>query len=207
MARRKKNDTFELLWQGLVVLPALVGFSVGFELSHSFDVAGVIAGAGAGIGIATLVIRKISMVGKLKRSGIHEIDKMTGRQFEHFLGHLFKSHGYSVEVTPESGDYGADLILRKDGRKVVVQAKRHSKNIGIKAVQEAQASIAFYKANEAFVVSNRNYTEAAQSLAKSNGVKLINRSTLIDMILKMQQNTSSGPKQAVAAAAPEQKTR
>ena len=47
MARRKKNDTFELLWQGLVVLPALLGLWLGFQFTHSIDVAGW-SGGGTG---------------------------------------------------------------------------------------------------------------------------------------------------------------
>ncbi|MDQ0191618.1 restriction endonuclease [Alicyclobacillus cycloheptanicus] len=199
MARRKKNDTFELLWQGLVVLPALLGFAIGFELSHSVGIAGAIAGAGAGIGIGILVIRKLSLDEKLKRSGIRDIDKMDGRQFEHYLGHLFKSQGYNVQVTRASGDFGADLVLQKDGKVIVVQAKRHSKNIGIKAVQEAQASIAHYKAHEAWVVSNRDYTEEAKSLAKSNGVRLVNRNDLVEMILRMNSGSVPNPNQVMTS--------
>jgi hypothetical protein len=39
---------------------------------------------------------------------------MDGRQFEHYLGHLFKSHGYDVKVTQAAGDFGADLISRDE---------------------------------------------------------------------------------------------
>ncbi len=40
------------------------------------------------------------------------------------------------ELTPETGDYGADLVLSKDGRKIVVQAKRWKNVVGIEAVQQ-----------------------------------------------------------------------
>jgi restriction system protein len=30
---------------------------------------------------------------RLRRSGIADIDKMEGRQFEKYLGHLFKAYG------------------------------------------------------------------------------------------------------------------
>jgi restriction system protein len=40
-----------------------------------------------------------------------------------------------------------------------------------------------YGASSAWVVSNRDYTEQAYTLAKSNGVRLVNREQLIDMIL------------------------
>jgi restriction system protein len=57
--------------------------------------------------------------------------------------------GYEVIKTKASGDFGADLILRANDKVIVVQAKRYSKKVGVKAVQEVYASLTLYKANEA----------------------------------------------------------
>lgn len=131
---------------------------------------------------------------RLKKSGIIQIDKMDGVQFEQYLGHLFRSHGYKAEVTQAAGDFGADLVLSKDGRRIVVQAKRYSKNVGLKAVQEVQGARAHYKASEAWVVTNSNFTQQAFQLAKSNGVRLIGRDELITMLLQMKEKMSSSKK-------------
>ncbi|WP_253187253.1 restriction endonuclease [Paenibacillus sp. GP183] len=48
---------------------------------------------------------------------------MDGRQFELYLGLLFKALGYKTEVTLSAGDYGADLVIEKNGVRTVVQAK------------------------------------------------------------------------------------
>lgn len=72
----------------------------------------------------------------MRNSGIEEIDAMDGIQFEHYLKELYLSRGYATEVTRASGDFGGDLLLSKNGKKMVIQAKRHSKDVGIKAVQE-----------------------------------------------------------------------
>jgi restriction system protein len=120
---------------------------------------------------------------RLRESGIDEIDTMDGIQFEHYLKELFLSKGYTAEVTKASGDYGGDLLLSKDGNKVVVQAKRHSKDVGIKAVQEVIGAKAYYSADEAWVVSNSYFTKAAQELANKSMVTLIDRDQLIDLIL------------------------
>lgn len=74
-------------------------------------------------------------------------------------------------------------------------SKRHSKDIGIKAVQEVHASMNYYHASEAWVISNRSYTDAAITLAKSNGVHLIDRKKLIKMILEMNTHAVPTPKQ------------
>ncbi|SET14310.1 restriction endonuclease [Paenibacillus sp. NFR01] len=186
MARRKsrarQEEAFFQAVSGLVMLGLGLG---GYGATRSFE--GAIVGVVLGFGVvfALMIVLCQQRTERLKRSGIAEIDKMEGIQFEKYLGHLFRSQGYVVEATKVAGDYGADLLLRKDGIKIAVQAKRYSQNVGIKAVQEAQASIAHYAANEAWVVTNSDYTVAAYELAESNRVRLINRETLIRMILAM----------------------
>ena len=182
--RNKKHDFEDALWNVLVATPALIGFFYGLNNSHSIGIAGIWAFIGAIPGMTYLIIRRINIANRLKKSGIDEIDKMDGYQFEEYLALLFRQHGYKADVTRKSGDFGADLILQKDGVKIVVQAKRHKQNVGIKAVQEVYASMAHYKANEAWVVTNSEFTEAARKLARANNVKLINRIILIDMIIK-----------------------
>jgi len=61
---------------------------------------------------------------RLARSGIWEIDRMDGLTFERFLEGLFQGLGFRVERTRFRGDYGADLLLWKEGVRTVVQAKR-----------------------------------------------------------------------------------
>lgn len=115
---------------------------------------------------------------------IYEVDKMDGFQFKNFLGPLFESQGYNAMVTQGTGDFGADLILRRKGKKIAVQAKRYSSNIGISAVQQAVAAKGYYKADFAMVVTNQYFTPAAVKLAEANNVRLINRDELTFMIAK-----------------------
>lgn len=120
---------------------------------------------------------------RLRKANIAQVDKMTGEQFERFLGELFKHRGFKVSYTAASGDYGADLIL-KDGRDVIaVQAKRYSSTVGVKAVQEIIGAVKMYKATEAWVVTNSTFTKQAVKLADINDVYLIDRKELIEMIL------------------------
>lgn len=187
MARRKsKAKQEEELFQGLAVLVTLVGTAGTYLLTTSWK-ASICVGVLGFIGVVSLMVSlQRKRMKRLKRSGIAEIDQMDGFQFEQYLGHLFRSQGYKAEVTKAIGDFGADLILVKEGKRIAVQAKRYSKNVGIKAVQEAQSSIAYYGTDEAWVVSNSDYTSAAYELAKSNKVRLINREALIEMALAMR---------------------
>jgi len=47
------------------------------------------------------------------------------------------------------------------------------------------------------VLSNRDYTEAARNLVASNGVRLISREELIEMILKMNPASVPNPNQVI----------
>ena len=106
---------------------------------------------------------------------LKKVDKLSGRAFEKYLRVQFKHLGYRVRLTDYSHDYGADLIVKKRGEKIVVQAKRYEKNEGIAAVQEAVGSVAYYDADRAMVVTNSNFTKSARNLAKQNEVELWGR--------------------------------
>ena len=120
---------------------------------------------------------------RLTRSGIVEIDRMDGSTFETFLVSLFRRLGYAVEHTGRRGDYGADLVVAKEGRRIVVQAKRWTKNVGVKAVQEAVAAKAPYRCTDALVVTNRGFSTQARELARMNGVTLWDREKLVEQLL------------------------
>lgn len=120
---------------------------------------------------------------RLLHSGILEVDAMTGKEFEIFLDVHFEKLGYNVTLTQDSQDYGADLILYKDGSKTVVQAKRSKRPVGIKAVQEVAGAVRHYKGNKGRVITNNRFTENAYNLAKSNDVELWDRKKLIEFIL------------------------
>jgi restriction system protein len=135
---------------------------------------------------ALLALRGVAWVveeRRLARSGISEIDQMDGLTFERRLLHLFSSRGYQVELTRARGDFGADLVLEKNGERTVVQAKRWKKNVGVKAIQEAVAAKPMYRCDHAMVVTNRHFTEQAKQLANANGVRLWSRDDLIQALL------------------------
>ncbi|GEC93583.1 restriction endonuclease [Brevibacillus brevis] len=196
MARRRKKGDDPI--SQLVGLLSLFAFGGAYYYTNSFIIGGIAFAAVMGAALWTAIAQSAKREERLRKSGIREIDTMDGLQFEQYLGLLFRSQGYKVEVTRAAGDYGADLIIQKDGKRIAVQAKRYSKNVGIEAVQQAQASIAHYKAHEAWVVSNRDYTDAARNLATSNKVRLINREKLIEMILLMNPTAKPDPKKVIA---------
>lgn len=113
--------------------------------------------------------------GKYRNMPLSKVDQLSGRAFEQYLTVQFRRLGYQVSTTEASHDYGADLILKKRGETIVVQAKRYDRNIGISAVQEVVGAVAYYEADRAMVVTNRYFTKSAYNLAKQNDVELWTR--------------------------------
>lgn len=140
--------------------------------------------------IGIVVLLKISLgihkIYKLNKAGLPQIDKMSGEEFEMFLEQLFKRKGYRVERVGHVSDYGADLIIDKDGTKTAVQAKCWKNPVTVKAIQEINTSMAHYNAIKAMVVTNSRFTSNALTLAKENDVELIDRQRLASLILKKQ---------------------
>ena len=59
------------------------------------------------------------------QQGLDSIAALGWRRFEQLVGEAFRRQGYTVEETGLGGaDGGIDLILRKDGRRVLVQCKQ-----------------------------------------------------------------------------------
>lgn len=101
-----------------------------------------------------------------------------GVAFEEQIASGFEALNFSVDRTPVTGDFGADLLVEKDDLRYAIQCKAHSRPIGIKAVQEANGARRFYKCDYGVVVATSSFTPAAQELAQETGVILIGEAEL-----------------------------
>jgi restriction system protein len=77
-----------------------------------------------------------------------------------------------------SHDFGADLVLTSSRKRIVVQAKRYSGNVGIGAVQEALGAVQYYHGTRGMVVASSGFTESARELAARSGIELWDRQRL-----------------------------
>jgi restriction system protein len=132
-----------------------------------------------------LMFRKVFIKSPLPSVTMKEIDKMTGIEFEQFIGDLYKAMGYKTEVTQASNDYGADVIVIKDQIKTVIQVKNYKNPVGLGAVQEVNTAKGHYKADEAMIItSSPTYTAQARREAKLLRIKLVARDELEKLIDK-----------------------
>lgn len=114
-----------------------------------------------------------------------DFDNMDGIQFENFCANLLRKNGYiDVKTTKASGDYGVDILAKKDDVTYAIQCKCYSNSVGNKAVQEVLAGKAYYKALVAIVITNNYFTSAAKEMAKETSVLLWDRDYLKELINK-----------------------
>lgn len=183
MAGGKKNklfnDVVDFLYSAAIIMALWV-----WELTENPWLAALTFGVSLGllfIGIQKYKERKRRI---LFESGIDKVDDMSGIIFEEFLLEHFKHLNYTGYLTSRAENYGADLVLQKDGIKVVVQAKRWKNNIGLEAIQQVIVAIKHFNANKGIVVTNSSFAKSAQELAYSKGIELWDRTKLIEVMDK-----------------------
>lgn len=116
-------------------------------------------------------------------SGIHALLKgsipsrfmnVTPHHFEEFICQLFKDAGYHAELTQQSSDFGADIILTKGDKKVAVQVKRYEqgRKVGVKEVNQTIGARDFYGCDRALVITTSEFTQPAIKLAARTQTEL-----------------------------------
>lgn len=109
-------------------------------------------------------------------------DSMDGHSFEYFCAEILQYNGFhSVQVTSESGDFGVDILCKKDNLSYAIQCKCYSNNVGNKAIQEVFSGKAFYKCDCAIVMTNSYFTPAAEETARLTNVELWDRGRLNEL--------------------------
>ena len=120
---------------------------------------------------------------------IEDIDRLEPTHFEAFVAALFDVQGHRVELTPQSGDKGVDVIVHpilKEDCGFLIQVKQRKTNgkSGSNAVQEIVAAKPLYEREydvsfHAAVVTNQEFTKEAHQLSRVNKVNMHERKWLI----------------------------
>jgi restriction system protein len=122
------------------------------------------------------------------QQGLESIATLGWKHFEQLVGEAFRRQGYTVEETGLGGaDGGIDLILRKNGRRVLVQCKQwRQKQVGAKVVREMAGLLAHHGADEVKIVCSGTYTRDAADFARGKPIALIGGEELLRMIREVQ---------------------
>ncbi len=111
---------------------------------------------------------------------------LTHFEFEQFIGKLFQKMGYQTTVTKKTGDYGIDVIAKKDDDAIAIQVKKNSQgnNVGDIVVQNTLGGMWKYKANKAIIITTSDFTTMAHEQARGAPIELWNKKTLHQMVRK-----------------------
>ena len=120
---------------------------------------------------------------------IEDVDKLTPEFFEIFVAALFHKQGYTVEVTPYSGDKGADVVVHgargeNSGFLIQVKQSQFGEKPKNEAVNEIIAAKPFYEEKygttfKPIVITNRTFTNEAHRLSRTNEVQMYERKWII----------------------------
>jgi restriction system protein len=116
------------------------------------------------------------------------LNGMPWQEFEMLVGETFRRKGYTVSETGGGGaDGGVDLVLRKDGEKLLVQCKQwKAYKVGVTTIRELYGVMAAAGAAGGFVVTSGVFTQEAKSFAEGRNITLIDGCELKALINEIQ---------------------
>jgi len=125
------------------------------------------------------------------QTGIESVRRLSWQEFERLLGEVYRRQGY--EVVQRGGpmaDGGADLELRRDGERLLVQAKHWKERmVRLPQVRELWGAVADEHADGAILVTSGNFTNDARRWTDKKNLTLVDGIELGHLVAKM----SSGP--------------
>lgn len=124
---------------------------------------------------------------------IDAIRAMSWREFESLVGEFYRRQGYRVEDTGGGGaDGGVDLLLRRDGEKVLVQCKQwRTFKVGVSIVREMYGVMVAEHADRVIVVTSGRYTNDAIQFARGKPMDLVDGAALARMIREVQNASAA----------------
>lgn len=117
---------------------------------------------------------------------------MDWEDFEHLIRELFEkefnSRGGEVKVTQSSRDEGVDAIAFDpdpiSGGKIVIQAKRYTRTVGVAAVRDLYGTVMNEGATKGILVTTSDFGPDAHKFATSKPLTLLNGANLLHLLSK-----------------------
>lgn len=121
---------------------------------------------------------------------------MDWEDFEHLVREVFErefaANGAEVKVTRASRDGGIDAVVFNPdpilGGKIIIQAKRYTKTVGVAAVRELFGTVMNEGANTGVLVTTATYGPDAYAFAKDKPLRLLDGSNLLHLLQKHGHN-------------------
>jgi restriction system protein len=105
------------------------------------------------------------------------------------LGDFLKTKGFEVKWAGGSGDGGADLILKTNGKTTIVQCKGYAASyfVGPATIRELYGTLIDHKADQAWLVTTTGFHSGATSFARNKPIRLFTIAQILktDDLLKL----------------------
>lgn len=128
-------------------------------------------------------------VGKNMEEG-QNIAAMDWEEFEHLIRELFEKEfaekGGEVNVTQSSRDGGIDAVIFDPdplrGGKIVVQAKRYTRTVGVSSVRDLFGTVMNEGANKGILVTTSGFGPEAYDFAEDKPIQLLSGGNLLSLL-------------------------
>lgn len=130
-----------------------------------------------------------------RQTSVKSIKAVSWKDFEYLVSEAYRRKGYSVRENMGGGsDGGIDLVLKKDGIRILVQCKNwRSRKVGVSTVRELLGVVTGEGAAEGIVVCSGTYTKDAIEFAKGKSITLIDGGALSHLIGDVQKSPQIKP--------------
>jgi restriction system protein len=126
----------------------------------------------------------------LDEQGGTNLAAMPWEEFEHLIrqvfGQVFSARGGEVKVTQASRDGGVDAVAFDPdpigGGKIVIQAKRYTRTVGVSAVRDLYGTVMNEGANKGILVTTADYGPDAYAFAAGKPLTLLSGSNLLHLL-------------------------
>ena len=135
------------------------------------------------------------IIGNQEVDGVN-LAAMDWEDFEHLVREIFDkefaARGGEVRVTQSSSDGGVDAVAFDpdpiSGGKIVIQAKRYTKTVGVSAVRDLYGTTMNEGASKGILVTTADYGPDAYKFASDKPITLMNGSHLLHLMEKHGMN-------------------
>ncbi|AOR24131.1 restriction endonuclease [Clostridium taeniosporum] len=119
------------------------------------------------------------------------IKDLSGREFEIFSSEVYKLLGYKVILTNATNDRGRDIVINKNGEKIFVECKNHTKHnsIGRPEAQKLCGAMVANNVSKGVILSvngvNKNCNDYCKSIrgktVKIDSIECINITEFLEL--------------------------
>jgi len=118
---------------------------------------------------------------------------LSWEQFETVAAQGFVSIGFDAQLTGEGADGGFDIVLKREGRVFLVQAKHwRDRSVGVDVVRALYGVLQAEGADGAYVVTSGQFTRAAAEFAAGKPLWLYSGKRLRDLLSEGRGRDAAG---------------